>query len=225
MLPKVKRARKIIEIYNPVSIKKLLIENFYLKEEDSINITNYLISQLTPKTFSRSNVFLKLLNSRKDFLPRMRYSDIKEISNELTKTIIIEDFDESKILISLTKETNLTQKKRVKIVETLTRRIIFSNVELITAPNLREMICSITTEIGEDKERVKYSAPRIPYFDLKEMRKDLNNFSENTPFCDIEKLIIKENIRNSICKQISTEYKEMTKIIKKKKKILLKEEK
>ncbi|MFX1295371.1 MAG: anaerobic ribonucleoside-triphosphate reductase [Promethearchaeota archaeon] len=95
-------------------------------------------------------------NSRmiKDLLPKVR-----------TTRMDIESFDSGKIINSLMRETGINQEVAEKVTKTVLKRIIQSNVQWLSGPQIREMCCSVLAEMGFLEARKRYTRIGMPLMD------------------------------------------------------------
>jgi len=123
-----------------------------------------------------------------DLLPRVKTSKNTE-----------EIFDPKRIVKSLIKETELTPQQANEIAIELTRRVISYKIEVLTSPEIREIVCSILLEKNYDKARFSYTRLGLPFYDFDELISSTED--EETK---------KERVYN----QIKYEYTEIKKILK-----------
>jgi len=81
----------------------------------------------------------------------------------------IENFDVSKIIKSLVKETGIGKEKAAEVAKRIVQRIISSNIQWLSSPMIREMACSVLAEMGMVEERKRYTRIGVPIYDLNEM--------------------------------------------------------
>ena len=105
-----------------------------------------------------------------------------------------EEFLPSKIKDSLMIETGLPEDIANRIAFDFTRRICASNPEVLTAPEIREMVCSLLIENKYEEERRLYTRLGFPLMDFEEIVQRFLDiiFSENKPFREIEIVIERE---------------------------------
>ena len=92
-------------------------------------------------------------------------------SDVATKKGII-PFDETKIYRSLLKETTLNNEAAAQITKTVLRRIITSEIGFLSGPHIREIVCSVLSEMGYEEERKQYTRIGRPMADLKRICED-----------------------------------------------------
>ncbi|MFX1408262.1 MAG: hypothetical protein ACFFBW_15030 [Promethearchaeota archaeon] len=78
-------------------------------------------------------------------------------------------FDENKIYRSLLKETTLNYEAAEQITKTVLRRIISSEIGFLSGPHIREIVCSVLSEMGYEEERKQYTRIGRPMADLKKI--------------------------------------------------------
>ncbi|MFX1395090.1 MAG: hypothetical protein ACFFAH_16170 [Promethearchaeota archaeon] len=81
----------------------------------------------------------------------------------------IKAFDENKIYRSLLKETTLKNEAAEQITKIVLRRIISSEIGFLSGPHIREIVCSVLSEMGYEEERKQYTRIGRPMADLKEI--------------------------------------------------------
>jgi anaerobic ribonucleoside-triphosphate reductase len=101
---------------------------------------------------------------------------------------------------SLLKETNISKNDAKKITEEVLRFLVSANLNLITAPLIREVVNVHLLKNGFETERLQYTRIGLPVYDL------------NKIF--LEKFESKEVV-SDIMNRVITEYHEVDKLIKK----------
>lgn len=101
---------------------------------------------------------------------------------------------------SLLKETNLSKIDAQKITEQVVRFLVSANLNLITAPLIREVVNVYLLKNGFEMERLQYTRIGLPVYDLNQIFK--------------EQVECKEVV-SEIMNWIITEYHEVNKLIKK----------
>jgi anaerobic ribonucleoside-triphosphate reductase len=124
----------------------------------------------------------------RNLLPRVKTSKNTE-----------ELFNPKKIEKSLIKETELTPEKANDVAIELCRRVISYKIDILTSPEIREIICSILLEKNYDRARFKYTRLGLPFYDFDELISSSD-----------EEQIKREKVYN----QIKYEYTEIKKILK-----------
>jgi len=79
------------------------------------------------------------------------------------------DFDPSKILVSIMKETRMNEGDANHITELSVRRIISSGIRFLSGPHIREIVCSILSEQHFEQERKLYTRIGMPLMDYEEI--------------------------------------------------------
>ncbi|MFB0560495.1 MAG: anaerobic ribonucleoside-triphosphate reductase [Candidatus Lokiarchaeia archaeon] len=92
---------------------------------------------------------------------------------------MIEDFDASKIIQSLIKETGIEKEKATQVAKRVVQRIISSNIQWLSSPMIREMACSVLAEMNMIEERKLYTRIGVPIYDLNEMIVNPLNYTWN----------------------------------------------
>ncbi|MFX1374633.1 MAG: anaerobic ribonucleoside-triphosphate reductase [Promethearchaeota archaeon] len=109
------------------------------------------------------------------------------------------EFDSSRILDSLIKETGMSEANANKITELVARRIISSGIRFLSGPHIREIVCSILSEQHFENERKLYTRIGMPLMDYEEiLEKEVREFPK--------RMINPEKIHNWAANQISEEY-------------------
>jgi len=109
------------------------------------------------------------------------------------------EFDSSRILDSIIKETKMSEKNAIKITELVVRRIISSGIKFLSGPHIREIVCSILSEEHFENERKLYTRIGIPLMDYEEiLEKGLRK--------NVDYFINPEKIRHWAANRISEEY-------------------
>jgi anaerobic ribonucleoside-triphosphate reductase len=111
-----------------------------------------------------------------------------------------ESFEPERIIKSLMEETDLTQDQANDVAMELTRRLISYKIEVLTSPEIREMVCSILLEKNYDKARFMYTRLGLPFYDVQKLLSSSKDKAEQ-----------KERVFN----QIKFEYQEIKKILSK----------
>jgi ribonucleoside-triphosphate reductase len=79
------------------------------------------------------------------------------------------DFDPTKILVSIMKETDMSEQDANHITELVTRRIISTNMKFLSGPHIREIVCSVLSEQHFEQERKYYTRIGMPLMDYEEI--------------------------------------------------------
>ena len=79
------------------------------------------------------------------------------------------EFDPSRIMVSLMKETGLNEEEAKKITEFTVRRIISSGIKFLSGPHIREIVCSILSEQHYEQERKLYTRIGMPLMDYEDI--------------------------------------------------------
>jgi len=80
----------------------------------------------------------------------------------------IVNFDPSKILDSIIKETGMKEEAAKKITELVVRRIVSSGIKFLSGPHIREIVCSILSEQHFENERKLYTRIGMALMDYEE---------------------------------------------------------
>ena len=79
------------------------------------------------------------------------------------------EFDSSKILESIIKETGMSESDANNITELVVRRIISSGIKFLSGPHIREIVCSILSEQHFENERKLYTRIGMPLMDYEKI--------------------------------------------------------
>lgn len=110
------------------------------------------------------------------------------------------DFDPTKIMISIMKETGMSEQNANHITELVVRRIISTNMKFLSGPHIREIVCSVLSEQHFEQERKYYTRIGMPLMDYEEIL-------EKGPANMIEgEMINPEKIHHWASNQIAEEY-------------------
>jgi ribonucleoside-triphosphate reductase len=109
------------------------------------------------------------------------------------------EFDSSRILDSIIKETGMSEPNAKRITEIVVRRIISSGIKFLSGPHIREIVCSILSEQHFENERKLYTRIGIPLMDYEEILKQ--GLIEHP-----KRIINPEKIHNWAANRISEEY-------------------
>jgi len=109
------------------------------------------------------------------------------------------EFDPSKIINSIIKETKMSEEDAKHITELVVRRIISSGIKFLSGPHIREIVCSMLSENHFEQERKLYTRIGMPLMDYEEIlekgRKPLT-----------KELINPEKVHNWAADQLAEEY-------------------
>ena len=106
------------------------------------------------------------------------------------------EFDSSRIIESIIKETGMSEANANKITELVARRIISSGIQFLSGPHIREIVCSILSEQHFENERKLYTRIGIPLMDYEKI---LERGFDGHP----KKIINPEKIHNRAANRIS----------------------
>ena len=109
------------------------------------------------------------------------------------------EFDPSRIMDSLIKETGLSEEKAKEITEFAVRRIISSGIKFLSGPHIREIVCSILSEQHYEQERKLYTRIGMPLMDYEDIL-------EKGPKLKSEEVFNPEKIHHWAANQIAKEY-------------------
>lgn len=137
---------------------------------------------------AKSKKFTDLLPNFLKFLPKVHTKNGAYI------------FHPGFIYQSLLKETNISKTDAKKITEQVVRFLVSTNLNLITAPLIREVVNVHLLKNGFEKERLQYTRIGLPLYDLN------NIFNEQ---------IESKEVISEIMNWIITEFHEVSKLIKK----------
>ena len=111
-----------------------------------------------------------------DSLPEVLYKDKKS-------GIVKKDkFDPKRIYISLLKETELSEKDAEKITIDVFRFITSSNLKILTAPLIRELVSYTLSKFGLEIARLQNTRIGFPYKDLEKKIAECDDVDELKEF-------------------------------------------
>lgn len=111
-----------------------------------------------------------------DSLPKVLFKDKKS-------GIVKKDkFDPDRIYVSLLKETNLSEQDAEKITLDVFRFITSSNLKILTAPLIRELVSYTLSKFGFEIARLQNTRIGFPYNDLEAKIADCNDVDELKEF-------------------------------------------
>ena len=111
-----------------------------------------------------------------DSLPEVLYKD--KISGIVKK----DKFDPNRIYISLLKETDLSEQDAEKITIDVFRFITSSNLKILTAPLIRELVSYSLSKFGFEIARLQNTRIGFPYKDLEEKIAECHDTNELKEF-------------------------------------------
>ncbi len=140
------------------------------------------------------------------------YEKLKGIDNKLadkylqgnttkvrTSLSTFEDFDANKITRSLIEETDIDEKIAERISKTVKKQMGKLNLEFVTAPLIREMVCVELLKAGFENERKLYTRLGMPVYDVTFLIEHGSKENANLQFNP-------ETIHKLMADQISKEY-------------------
>lgn len=111
-----------------------------------------------------------------DSLPEVLFKD-------KTSGIVKKDkFDPDRIYVSLLKETNLSEQDAEKITLDVFRFITSSNLKILTAPLIRELVSYTLSKFGFEIARLQNTRIGFPYNDLEAKIAECNDVDELKEF-------------------------------------------
>ncbi|MFW9970846.1 MAG: hypothetical protein ACFFDF_11670 [Candidatus Odinarchaeota archaeon] len=137
----------------------------------------------------KSKKFSGLLPKFSNFLPKVHTKNGTYI------------FHPGFIYQSLLKETSISKVDAKKVTEQVVRFLVSSNLNLITAPLIREIVNVHLLKNGFEKERLQYTRIGLPVFDLNQI------FNKETE---------SKELVSEVINWIITEYHNVNKLIKRK---------
>ena len=129
--------------------------------------------------------------------PEVLYKDKKEGIVKKNK------FDPNRIYDRLIKETSLSEKDAEKVTLDVFRFIASSNLKILTAPLIRELVSYTLSKFGFEIARLQNTRIGFPYNDLKDKISECDNIAELKEFIytwvieefnEVKKLINNSNI-------------------------------
>ncbi|MBN2154821.1 MAG: anaerobic ribonucleoside-triphosphate reductase [Candidatus Lokiarchaeota archaeon] len=77
----------------------------------------------------------------------------------------VQKFNPKNILASIIKEAELPAEDAKKVTELVVRRIIASGIRFLSGPHIRELVCSVLSELNFEEARKKYTRIGMPIAD------------------------------------------------------------
>jgi anaerobic ribonucleoside-triphosphate reductase len=123
--------------------------------------------------------------------------------NKQTGTVKQDKFDPNRIFMSLIKETDLSEEDAQKITLEVFRFIASSNLKILTAPLIRELVSYHLSKNGFEIARLQNTRIGFPYKDLEKKIEDCKNIEQLKEFIysgviyefnEVKKLIEESNI-------------------------------
>ncbi len=153
----------------------------------SISFYNLIIKSKVknPKMFDE-----KIIQS----FPEVLYKDKKEGIVKRNK------FDPNRIYERLLKETSLSEKDAEKVTLDVFRFIASSNLKILTAPLIRELVSYTLSKFGFEIARLQNTRIGFPYHDLEEKLEECQDV---------------KNLKDLIYKGVIDEFNEVKKLIEK----------
>jgi anaerobic ribonucleoside-triphosphate reductase len=111
-----------------------------------------------------------------DSLPEVLYKDKESGIVKKNK------FDPNRIYISLLKETDLSEKDAEKVTLDVFRFITSSNLKILTAPLIRELVSYTLSKFGFEIARLKNTRIGFPFKDLEEKIEECHDEEELKEF-------------------------------------------
>jgi hypothetical protein len=111
-----------------------------------------------------------------DSLPEVLYKDKKSGIVQKDK------FDPNRIYITLLKETELSEQEAEKITLDVFRFITSSNLKILTAPLIRELVSYTLSKFGLEIARLKNTRIGFPYKDLEAKIAECHDMDELKEF-------------------------------------------
>ena len=112
------------------------------------------------------------------------YESLPEVLYKDKNTGIVkkDKFDPNRIYVSLLKETELSENDAEKITLDVFRFITSSNLKILTAPLIRELVSYSLSKFGFEIARLKNTRIGFPYKDLEEKIADCHDVEELKEF-------------------------------------------
>jgi anaerobic ribonucleoside-triphosphate reductase len=112
------------------------------------------------------------------------YNSLPEVLFKDKKSGIVKKnkFDPNRIYISLLKETDLSEKDAEKITLDVFRFITSSNLKILTAPLIRELVSYTLSKFGFEVARLKNTRIGFPFKDLEKKIAECHDEAELKEF-------------------------------------------
>jgi len=102
--------------------------------------------------------------------------------NKTSGIVKRDKFDPKRIYVSLLKETNLSEQDAEKITIDVFRFITSSNLKILTAPLIRELVSYTLSKFGFEIARLQNTRIGFPYKDLEEKIAECDDVEELKEF-------------------------------------------
>ncbi len=103
----------------------------------------------------------------------LNYEDLvmreRKLPKVRTTSGTMEPFDAERIIDSLMLEAKLDRATAESVAITVMDRIVASGIKFLSGPLIREMCDCVLTEMGLEKERMRYTRVGIPMYDLDQL--------------------------------------------------------
>ncbi len=130
-------------------------------EEIKNNVSDHEI-EISSKEI-RAKVYEKLKNTDNNLADKYLKGNTTKVRTSLST---FEDFDANKITRSLIEETDIDEKIAERISKNVKKQMGKLNLEFVTAPLIREMVCVELLKNGFEKERKLYTRLGMPVYDV-----------------------------------------------------------
>lgn len=144
----------------------------------------------------KSKVYEKLKNINNVMAEKYLNGNTTKVRTSLST---FEDFDVNKISKSLVEETGIDEKAAKKIAKRVEKQMRKLNIEFVTAPLIREMVCVELLKNGLERERKLYTRLGMPVYDVTFLIEHGTKENANLQFNP-------ETIHKLMADQISKEY-------------------
>jgi len=167
----------------------------------SVKIANEIFEEIKDKTEISSKeiktkVYEKLKAQNIGLANKYLKGNIPKVRTSLST---FEDFDVAQISKSLAEETNISEETAKKIAKAVEKQIGKLNLEFVTAPLIREIVCVELLKNGFEKERKLYTRLGMPVYDVTFLIEHGSKENANLQFNP-------ETIHKLMADQISKEY-------------------
>jgi anaerobic ribonucleoside-triphosphate reductase len=122
---------------------------------------------------------------------------IPKVLRKKGDSVIEQDFDMKLIIVSLKRETGLSDEQIYEVLKRFFRLMIPMGLSKLTAPMIREICCTAILQVGSESDRYKYTRVGMPYYDAKKIIDDNE----------------KEDADKRIIEHFYFEFNELTKLI------------
>lgn len=172
----------------------------------AVKVANEILAEIKKTSenseieISSKEIKLRVYEKLKNIAPKIADTYLKgKIMKVRTSLSTFEDFNVDKISKSLVEETEIDEKIAKKIAKSVEKQMRRLNIEFITAPLIREIVCVELLKNGFERERKLYTRLGMPVYDVTFLMEHGSKENANLQFNP-------ETIHKLMADQISKEY-------------------